>query len=605
MLCKVKVKEAELPDGGEKLRFLKVFIKGRRRQEETTPLSGQSPTFDQDFSFTYPSRDTGKLRVSLYEKNDIGIDPKLASGLIPLDTLEDNVEKDDWFPLTAKDGSDVGKVHLSLTICPTEEVSEEDEADFLKGLEDGVDVDLPDEITVPEVSEHPTDEKVQETKVDATPSETTDNAAKDIGSARIQVTIVEANGITSTGNEGLVDPYCTVQITSHRRRAKTKVLHGTASPSWNQTFVFHVAHTIDESITILLKDKEEEGAEVLGRLVVPLSEVGEKRDEWWPIEPVMGRNRGKMHLVIAVEATDEASDDDPAQYDVQSEDEDEDSLSEEEDRLEGAVKVFMKVEIVEAKGLEKGDMFCRVRVSPRTRVCDTKVVKDAEKPEWKEQFAWHLVDYTQNVLELEVFSGSAVVGSAQFPLVSLTRGVFDDWIALIPPQKDAKGGKVKVRILMDKTDDESEDAPEEEEVVEVVLEDESVVGAEEEDAFKESVKKPRNKKERLCDTARAYNKDPKEVESRARELAEERYKGWTKRIEGEFNERPGLKNHRDRIIFNNAKELEKEKQAREDPNQMTKVRLVKETEKCERERDDVDAEIEQLRKEVQEMANTE
>ena len=676
MLCEVQVKEAALPDDGEKQRYLKLSIKGRQRHEETEKVAGASPSFDQSFQFTYPEGEPGSLRVSVFENNETDIDAKLASAVIPLGAPGET--RDESFVLTTKDGSEFGKVHLILSISTTEAVSdnedvnldeitkmledaeeeekekkptEDEDPDFLN-LDDQVHVDLPDDITVPEKSEKPAEpqekpqeppqqeekpaeeeeeadfmknlddeikvdipdeikvpekrEKQEDAVVEAPAQEdgAAAAAAEDLGKSRVRVTIVEAEKITSVGNEDLVDPYCTVQVTGHQRRAKTRVMRGTASPVWNQEFVFHVAHTTGESLTLLLKDREGDSDtnEVLGKVVIPLSEVGAKKEDWWKIEPVAGKDRGRMHLVIAVEATDEESDDDPAQYEVQSGDED--SSSEEEDKLDGAVKVLAKVEVVGAKGIEKIDACCRVQVTPKAKVYKTKVVKDGAKAEWKETFKWHLEDYTQSVLVLELLDRSAPVAKAELPLSQVKKGVFDDWISLTPVGDAKRGGKILVEIKMEKTDEVSDDAQEEEDVIEVRLEESSVIGEEEEDGGAKSVKKPRNRKERLRDTVRGYNQDPDEVQSRAYEMAEETYKRWTKKMKREFKERPGLKNHPDRIIFNNAKNLKKEKEAREDPNQMSSKRLTKETEKCERELEDVNAEIEQLNQEVQDMENT-
>ena len=637
MRCVVKVIAAQdLPEAGDTSRYIRVLIKTRHHHEDTTPAQGPSPEFNQEFTLTYPSRDEGLLRVVLYESVETDIDKKIGSAVVKLSEIPDNEEHDATYDLSTKDGANVGKVHLAITVSETDTVSEDvddDNIDDVLGqLDEEIKVDMPEALNLPtktepepveEAAPEPEPEPVAQEEAPVPPKEEEAvpepvvEEEEERGPCRVVVRVVEARNVTSDGNEGFLDPYCTVQITGHRRRAKTQVLEGSTALVWNEEFAFHVKKTRGESITVMLKDKNDK--EELGRLVLPLKEVGEAKDDWWNFEPLIGKSRGSVHLNVRVEKTDEGSDDDPWQYDPVSE------APKDEDDKDGA-RMLVRAEIVEARGLarmdvlSRSDPFCKVRVTTNPHFYKTKVIKNSLSPEWNDTFTWHVADYRQATLEIEMFDWNEIQKNAEMarlsiPLTKAKNGKVDEWFEMNPVEGVQKGGEIHVVISMEPTEELSDDdVPEDTSDHLEVKEEEQVAPKEEKEPAPQefndddeevmvgdSTLRPRNRKERLRATALAYNQDPDQVEEMARKLALRRYREAKAQLKQEFEQRPNLKNHPERILFNNEENLEKEKQARYDPTQMSGMRLARETKNLEQELEEVNAEIEQLNRELAEL----
>lgn len=633
MRCTVKVIDAQdLPDVGDKPRYLRVHVKGRKHREVTTSSLGTSPTFNEEFTLTYPDRNAS-LSLTLHQSEEL-IDTKVASALVPLSEIPDGTETERTCDLVTKDGTSVGRARVSITTSETDtvsdDVSDDDNIDdFIGQLKDEVDVEMPEAIEIPNVEPtpepepepEPTPEPEPEPEPEETPKEEETKPEQpeepEFGPCRVIVGIIEARGVSVYASAGLLDPYCTVQITSHQRRAKTKTVKEFSTPVWNEEFVFHAAKTQGESITVLLKDDKEE----LAKVVVPLADIGESRDDWWDFEEIPGKTSGSIHMNIRLEKTDEVSDDDPNEYDPASEVEPEPEQQPEDEPADEIVQMLVKVDVVEARGLarmdvlSRSDPFCKVSVTTNPHFYKTKVIKNSLSPEWNDSFQWHVKDYRRASLEIEMFDWNEIQKNAEMarvsiPLTKAKNGKIDEWFGMTPVEGVVKGGEIHLVISMEETyelSDEEEPVDDNSDDHVVVDNENTEVKEDEEDLLDEDflVQKdaiePKTRRERLRERAEMYSMDPDEIERKARERALETYARSKKQLKQEFEQRRGIKDHPERLLFNNEENLEKEIQARNDPTQMSGKRLTLETRNLEKELEEVNAEIEQLNKEIKDL----
>jgi len=118
---------------------------------------------------------------------------------------------------------------------------------------------------------------------------------------QLNIRVVEAKELAKMDTFGSSDPYCLLQISGSSQIQKTKVVKNSLTPSFNQEFQFPISD-IRATLHILVKDEDAGSSDdAMAKLELALSSlpVGQVTDQWYPMRPAPGVNKGgDIHLVL-------------------------------------------------------------------------------------------------------------------------------------------------------------------------------------------------------------------------------------------------------------------------------------------------------------------
>jgi len=130
----------------------------------------------------------------------------------------------------------------------------------------------------------------------------------------LKVELLEARYLAGVDIGGLSDPYCRVSSNFNKQKFKTKTIHKTLTPRWNETFTFYpderpptgaiLIHVFDKNH--ILKDEK------LGEIVVDVSQYvnGASHDLWLGLQNEPKKKaaaRGEVHVKVLFRALNKSN----------------------------------------------------------------------------------------------------------------------------------------------------------------------------------------------------------------------------------------------------------------------------------------------------------
>ena len=131
-------------------------------------------------------------------------------------------------------------------------------------------------------------------------------------SAKIAVTVVSARDLTAKDDAGKSDPYVTIQV--GRVKKRTKTIHDSLNPTWNETFEFECKKPSepiklrvwdeDKDLRAKLRKKlNQERDEFLGQIIIDVSKLSCSIDDWYILEKRTEKSivSGSIRLLIRID----------------------------------------------------------------------------------------------------------------------------------------------------------------------------------------------------------------------------------------------------------------------------------------------------------------
>ncbi|CAN1158093.1 FT-interacting protein 3 [Linum perenne] len=258
----------------------------------------------------------------------------------------------------------------------------------------------------------------------------------------VRVNVIEAQDLIPSDKTRFPEPY--IKVTLGNQAMRTRVCPSkTINPMWNEDLVFVVAEPFEEPIILTVEDRLGPGKEeTLGRCIIPLQLVQRRLDHkpvntrWYNLEKhviVDGEKKevkfaSRIHLRVCLEGG----------YHVLDE-----STHYSSDLRPTAKQLWrpsigiLEVGILSAIGLSpmkskdgRGttDAYCVAKYGQKW--VRTRTIVDCFAPKWNEQYTWEVFD----------------------PCTVITFGVFDNGHVHGGSGKDARIGKVRIRLSNLETD---------------------------------------------------------------------------------------------------------------------------------------------------------
>lgn len=256
----------------------------------------------------------------------------------------------------------------------------------------------------------------------------------------LRVTVMEAQDLHIAPNlPPLTAPEIRVKAQLGFQSARTRrgsMNNHSASFHWNEDLLFVAGEPLEDSLVLLVEDRTNKEAVLLGHIIVPVSSIDQRHDEryvaskWLALEGSGGGGGGsycgRIHLRLCLEGgyhvLDEAahvcSDFRPTAKQL----------------WKPAIGI-LELGILGARGLlpmkSKGgikgstDAYCVAKYGKKW--VRTRTITDSFDPRWNEQYTWQVFD----------------------PCTVLTIGAFDNWRMFADPsgeKSDFRIGKVRIRV---------------------------------------------------------------------------------------------------------------------------------------------------------------
>ncbi|KAL8158740.1 hypothetical protein V2J09_000277, partial [Rumex salicifolius] len=223
-----------------------------------------NPIWNEHFEFVVEEKSTQILVVKIYDYDKIQDSELIGCAQFQLKDLQPGKVKEVWLKLVKdleiqRDNKNRGEVHLELVYTP-------------KVPENGFTNPYDPKVSFTAL------ERVLSTAMEQMSSSENGNKSMPWGNGEIirgvlSVTLISAQGLPPADLNGKADPYVLVKMKKSETRNKTRVVHNSLDPVWNQTFDFLVEDGLHDMLMLEVWDHDTFGKDYLGTSVVTLTRV--------------------------------------------------------------------------------------------------------------------------------------------------------------------------------------------------------------------------------------------------------------------------------------------------------------------------------------------
>ncbi|KAM7275165.1 hypothetical protein ACFE04_017031 [Oxalis oulophora] len=263
--------------------YATLFVRPVRERTKTSKTINNelNPIWNEHFEFVVEDPSTQHLTVRVFDDEGIQASELIGCAQVSLKDLEPGKVKDVWLRLVKdlelqRDNKNRGQVHLELLYCPygtDNSFKNPFNADYrLTSLE-----------------------KVL--KTDDQPDTPGDLASRKDVIVRgvLSATVIAAEELPAVDMMGKADGFVILTMKKSQIKCKTRVVHNSLNPVWNQTFDFVVEDALHDMLVLEVYDHDTFGKDKIGRVIMTLTRVlieGEFQDSY----NLEGAKSGKIFI---------------------------------------------------------------------------------------------------------------------------------------------------------------------------------------------------------------------------------------------------------------------------------------------------------------------
>ncbi|KAJ6830478.1 synaptotagmin-5-like [Iris pallida] len=257
-----------------------------RMKKSKTINNDLNPIWDEHFEFVVEDASTQHVTVKIYDDEGVQASELIGCAKVMLSDLEPGKVKEVWLKLVKdlevqRDTKYRGQVQLELLYCP---------------------IGVENEFTNPFSSQYTMTSLERALK-----TESNGTSAADIGRTTkkrdaiirgvLSVRIISGEDLPAMDLMGKSDPYVVISMKKTVTKNKTRVVHESLNPVWNQTFDFVVEDGLHDMLILEVWDHDTFGKDYMGRCIMTLTRVlleGEYEDSI----PLDGAKSGKLNFSL-------------------------------------------------------------------------------------------------------------------------------------------------------------------------------------------------------------------------------------------------------------------------------------------------------------------
>lgn len=115
---------------------------------------------------------------------------------------------------------------------------------------------------------------------------------------KLIVRLYRAEGLPSADMNGKSDPFIKMNLVNQFHRSSTQ--YKTLNPEWNEMFHFNV-YDIHNQLDFLVYDEDRHGEDFLGRIVIPLLSINNKKMIWYQLKDKKLQNPSRGRVLIRMD----------------------------------------------------------------------------------------------------------------------------------------------------------------------------------------------------------------------------------------------------------------------------------------------------------------
>ncbi|KAL0553334.1 hypothetical protein IC582_007226 [Cucumis melo] len=260
----------------------------KERMKTSKTINNQlNPIWNEHFDFIVEDASTQHLTIRVFDDEGVQASELIGCAQVALKDLEPGKVKDVWLKLVKdleiqRDNKYRGQVHLELLYYPF-----------------GTDQSLYINPFNPDYALTSVEKAL---KMAPNGAEDADSGKQSSPKKRdtivrgvLSVTVIAAEDLPAVDFMGKADPYVVLTMKKSETKVKTRVVHDTVNPVWNQTFDFLVEDALHDMLMIEVWDHDTFGKDKLGRVIMTLTRAileGEIQDSF----PLEGAKSGRIFL---------------------------------------------------------------------------------------------------------------------------------------------------------------------------------------------------------------------------------------------------------------------------------------------------------------------
>ncbi|XP_074335420.1 synaptotagmin-4-like [Apium graveolens] len=269
--------------------FAVLFIRPVRSRMKSSKIinNNLNPIWNENFEFIVEDESTQHLTVRVFDDEGVQAAEIIGCAQFPIKELEPGKIKDVWLKLVKdiqvqKDNKNRGQVQLELLYCP-------------HGTENTLTNAFSRDFRLTKLEKALKTEPDEKEATDIDPTKLSAKRKDVILRGVLSVTVISAEDLPAVDLNGKSDPFVILIMRKIEQKQKTRVVHNSLDPVWNQTFDFVVEDALHDLLLVEVYDHDTFGKDKMGRVVMTLTRVileGEFTESF----PIDGTKSGKISL---------------------------------------------------------------------------------------------------------------------------------------------------------------------------------------------------------------------------------------------------------------------------------------------------------------------